>query len=125
MLCVTCTELSMNACCKVSLNDTLIHVISLCANLIFVAAYEGWACAATAMKYDLIDEIVSLSGMQRTVTMTTEQIRSAREIAQHGPGQVSTFVNHLDYFVMQWSPIFLPLIFEGVRFKIEFFSVLQ
>lgn len=51
-----------------------------------LAAYEGWACAAMAAKYDLAEELASISGMQRISTMTSEQFRSVRKTSQHGIG---------------------------------------
>uniref|UniRef100_A0A8R1TQI6 Uncharacterized protein n=1 Tax=Onchocerca volvulus TaxID=6282 RepID=A0A8R1TQI6_ONCVO len=50
------------------------------------AAYEGWACAAIAAKYDLTEEYASISGIQRISTMTSEQILSARKTTQYGTG---------------------------------------
>ncbi|VDN03575.1 unnamed protein product [Thelazia callipaeda] len=50
------------------------------------AAYEGWSCAAMAVKYDLTKEYSSFSGMQRFLSLKPELIYSSHVPNQHGTG---------------------------------------
>uniref|UniRef100_A0A9J2PDJ2 Trafficking protein particle complex subunit 11 domain-containing protein n=1 Tax=Ascaris lumbricoides TaxID=6252 RepID=A0A9J2PDJ2_ASCLU len=50
------------------------------------AAYEGWACAAMTIKYELDEECRSLNCMQRISTLTPDQMRALHEKSQHSLG---------------------------------------
>ncbi|VDK54944.1 unnamed protein product [Anisakis simplex] len=60
-----------------------IDLLKQCNDLLWLAAaYEGWACSAMIIKYDLTGEVIPTSSMQRVSSMTTDQMRSLHDLSQ-------------------------------------------
>lgn len=71
-----------------------IEYLKSSADLLWLAAaYEGYACAAMAIKYnETADRLRNQAAMHRVSTMTPEELRDHQEKSQHNLGFVSTLL---------------------------------